>query len=171
MRCSMMLPRSASTVALAAVLFTAACSDRGDKAAGGSGPSLKIEEGVPEAIKAQLATNPAFLRADQEGARTWKAVRAFYEKRQFAPAWIDGRRPTKSFDTLLEALRAAEREGLDPAAYGTPALIAHRQNAGGKRFSRDAFPVDDIDDVDVWSTCSRPSRGRSRRRRDPRRRT
>lgn len=147
-----MLPRSASAVALTTLLFTSACSDRGDRPARGGAPSSKVEKGVPEAIKAQLGTSPAFLRNDKEGERIWKSVRAFYEKRQFTPVWIEGRRPTKSFDTLLDALRGADREGLDPAAYGTPSLIAHRENAGGRRFSRDAFPVDDIDDVEVWST-------------------
>ena len=139
-----------AVAALGSLPFLAACSRGGDRA--DAAPQLKVEEGVPEAIKAQLSTRPAFLRGDREGDRVWKAVRAFYEKRAFAPAWIDGRRPTGEFDELLEALRAAEREGLDPAAYGTQPLAAHRQNASGKRFSRDAFPVDDIDDVDVWST-------------------
>jgi len=137
---------------LSFAVVLAACGDRETATTAAAAPSLKIEKGVPEAIQAQLATRPAFLRGDREGDRIWKSVRAFYEKRQFAPAWIDGRRPTGAFEELLDALRGAEREGLDPGAYGTQALVAHRQNATGKRFSRDAFPVDEIDDVEVWST-------------------
>ena len=146
--------RLSTTAALLALSLAAGCSssERTPDESAGTAPRLKIEEGVPEAIKAQLATRPAFLRGDTEGDRVLKSVRAFYETRDYAPAWIDGRRPTDHLDALLDALRAAEQEGLDPAAYGTQALIAHRQNASGKRFSRDAFPVDDIDDVDVWST-------------------
>jgi len=146
--------RLSTTAALLALSLAAGCGTDRKPAedSGGMAPQLKIEEGVPEAIKAQLAERPAFLRGDREGDRVLKSVRTFYEKRAYAPAWIDGRRPTGHLDALLDALRAAEQEGLDPAAYGTQALIAHRQNAGGKRFSRDAFPVEDIDDVDVWST-------------------
>lgn len=114
--------------------------------------TLEIEAGVPEAIKAQLSTRPAFLANDPESQRLWKAVHTFYEKRDFAPAWIDGRRPTEELDELLEKLQAADREGLDSAMYGGPALVAHRQNANGRRFSRDAFQKNDVDDVDVWST-------------------
>ena len=139
------------TFAALALISIAACSDK-SSTTGTSAPARKVEKGVPEAIKAHLSTKPAFLRADREGERVWKSVRTYYEKRSFAPVWIDGRRPTKEFDALLEALRLSEREGLDPAVYGTPMLISHRQNASGKRFSRDAFPVDDIDDVEVWST-------------------
>jgi L,D-transpeptidase YcbB len=146
--------RFTTTAALLALSVAAGCSSEpkqtGESAA--VAPQLKIEKGVPEAIKAQLATRPAFLRGDKEGERVLKAVRAFYEKREYAPAWVDGRRPTRQLDQLLDALRAAGHEGLDPAAYGTEALVAHREKAGGRRFSRDAFAVDDIDDVDVWST-------------------
>ncbi|HUF23181.1 MAG TPA: L,D-transpeptidase family protein [Vicinamibacterales bacterium] len=146
--------RLSTTAALLALSLAVGCSRERTPAgeSAGMAPQLKIEQGVPEAIKAQLAARPAFLGGDSEGDRVLKAVRAFYEKRDYAPAWIDGRRPTKQLDALLDALGAAEQEGLDPAVYGTQALIAHRQNAGGKQFSRDAFPVDDIDDVEVWST-------------------
>ncbi|MDQ3069646.1 MAG: L,D-transpeptidase family protein [Acidobacteriota bacterium] len=114
--------------------------------------AAKIEPGVVDAIKAQLSARPAFLSEGARNEKAWKAVRQFYEKRAFAPAWIDGRRPTGDFDELLEALRTADREGLDPSMYGTQAIVAHRQNASGKRFSRDAFAKDDVDDIDVWST-------------------
>jgi murein L,D-transpeptidase YcbB/YkuD len=139
-------------VALSAVLAVALACDRSSSTSEGTAPSLKIEPGAPEAIKAQLSSRPAFLAGDADSEATWKAVRKFYEKRAFAPAWIDGRRPTSQLDQLLEALQQAEGNGLDPAMYAAPALTAHRANADGKRFSRDAFGKDDIDDVDVWST-------------------
>ena len=144
-----------STVALlAALALPAACgkSDEEPAAAVGSGASLAIEPGVPEAIKAQLATRPAFLAGDGESERNWKAVQAFYAKRDYAPAWVDGRKPTPELDELLEVIQGAGAEGLDPAMYAGPALTSHRQNANGRRFSRDAFPKGDIDEVDVWST-------------------
>ena len=144
----------ARTVALAVVLASAVACGGSSSAPSreGTAPTLKIEPGAPEAIKAQLSTRPAFLADDPESESAWKAVRKFYEARAYAPAWIDGRRPTPQLDQLLDVLQAAGREGLDPAMYGGPALAAHRANANGRRFSRDAFAKDDIDDVDVWST-------------------
>src|SRR5688500_14749749 len=143
--------RPLRTVALAALLAAGLACGRSPKDEE-SAPTLKIEPGAPEAIKAQLTTRPAILAGDADTEATWKAVRKFYEKRAYAPAWIDGRRPTPELDELLESLQTADGEGLDPAMYAAPALAAHRANADRKRFSRDAFAKDDIDDVDVWST-------------------
>ncbi len=144
-----LLSTSAVAVALA---LTVACSKSEAPADTAGAPVLEIEPGVPEAIKAQLTTRPGFLTGDSESERTWKAVQSFYAKRDYAPAWVDGVRPTGELDELLEVIQGAATEGLDPAMYAGPALMSHRQNANGRRFSRDAFPKDDIDDVDVWST-------------------
>ena len=141
-----------TSVLAAALALTAACGASDPKETTASAPSLKIEPGVPDAIKAQLTTRPAFLSGDGESERNWKSVQAFYAKRDYAPAWVDGRKPTEELDALLEILQGAATEGLEPTMYAAPALMSHRQNANGRRFSRDAFPKDDIDEVDVWST-------------------
>ena len=145
----MLMRSTALAVALAGVV---SCGGSEPPAEARETRTLKIEPGVQEAIKAQLSTRPAFLANDAESQKMWKAVHTFYEQREFAPAWIDGRRPTGELDELLEVLQASAREGLDPAMYGAPALLAHRQNANGRRFSRDSFQKNDVDDVDVWST-------------------
>ena len=95
--------KTVTTAAVAAISLAAliGCGDRKRTDA----PALKVEKGVPEAIKAQLGSKPSFLRGDAEGQRVWKAVRAFYEKRKHAPVWVDGRRPTESLDALLEIYR------------------------------------------------------------------
>lgn len=148
-----MLKRPAVLTVFTAALLTAAACGRTDSPPESAEPkAMEIEPGAQEAIKAHLATRPAFLSRDAESERAWKAVHAFYEQREFAPAWIDGRRPTGELDAFLDVLQAAGGEGLDPAMYGGPALAAHRQNANGRRFSRDAFQKNDIDDVDVWTT-------------------
>lgn len=139
-------------VLVAALAGVVSCGGPDQPAETSTARTLDIEPGVQDAIKAQLSTRPAFLANDAESQKLWKAVHAFYDKREFAPAWVDGRRPTGELDELLEVLQAAEREGLDPAMYGATALAAHRQNANGRRFSREAFQANDVDDVDVWST-------------------
>ena len=135
-----------------ALALSFACGKSDEPVASAGAPTLEIEPGAPEAIKAQLSVRPAFLADDADTERVWKAVRKFYEDRDYAPAWIDGRRPTEELDELLDVLQEAGDKGLDPAMYAAPALVAHRQNANGKRFSRDAFKPEDIDEVDVWST-------------------
>lgn len=42
----------------------------------------------------------------------------FYEKRQFAPAWLEQGKPTARAGLLLAALQKASQEGLNPADYG-----------------------------------------------------
>ena len=143
---------AARAAIIASTLALSFACGRSDEPAPAGAPTLEIEPGAPDAIKAQLSVRPAFLADDAETERVWKSVRKFYEERAYAPAWIDGRRPTEELDELLEVLQGAGDAGLDPAMYASPALVAHRQNANGKRFSRDAFQPDDIDEVDVWST-------------------
>jgi murein L,D-transpeptidase YcbB/YkuD len=41
----------------------------------------------------------------------------FYERRGYRPAWLDDRGPTGQADSLLAALRDADREGLNPLDY------------------------------------------------------
>lgn len=134
-----------------AVAVSVACG-RSEPAKSTDGPALEIEPGVQDAIRTQLSVKPAFLSGDREYEHVWKAVRGVYEEREYAPLWIDGRRPTDELDELLDVLGAAGGEGLDPAMYAAPVLIARRHEAAGGRFSRDAFEPADIDEVDVWST-------------------
>lgn len=114
--------------------------------------ALKVEDGVQEAIRQQLAATPAFLRGDRDYEHVWKALRSVYEARDYAPLWVDGKRPTAELDALLDVLGTAEHEGLEPSLYAAPALISQRADADRGRFSRDAFEIDAIDDIDVWST-------------------
>src|SRR5437868_5488915 len=51
---------------------------------------------------------PQWVDRDELGMRLWRVERDFYERRQYLPAWIDGRKPSPQFDTLIEALRDAE---------------------------------------------------------------
>ncbi len=50
----------------------------------------------------------------------------FYERRLFGPAWSDARGPLPQASRLLATLRAASREGLDPAAYHVETVEALR---------------------------------------------
>jgi murein L,D-transpeptidase YcbB/YkuD len=56
------------------------------------------------------------------------SVTRFYEARWFQPAWIQANSVGRDGDALLEALAQADREGLEPADYLTPAIdsLLHR---------------------------------------------
>jgi L,D-transpeptidase YcbB len=61
------------------------------------------------------------LRGDVEIA-SWKETQAFYRQRGFQPAWIQigwfgGRRVRSEGAALLECLRDARQDGMDPAEY------------------------------------------------------
>ena len=65
---------------------------------------------------------PAFVTRDREGDRLWSLTKQFYQKRDEAPAWTNGRKPTHQMKELIAVLQRADREGLDPALYNAPIL-------------------------------------------------
>ena len=78
---------------------------------------------------------PSFVTRDAEGTHLWDLTRQFYQKRGNAPAWFDGNKPLAEADQLIQAIRHADREGLDPDLYdvadldprhGDPAALDQR---------------------------------------------
>ena len=62
------------------------------------------------------------------------ALRDFYAARNFQPLWVSENAPNARAAALLAALGDAASEGLDPAAYGVPALGAAADNAALTEF-------------------------------------
>ena len=83
---------------------------------------------APE-LKRAVQSAPRWVDRGEFGKRLWEQERQFYEARAYHPAWIDGDRPTRQLDELLEVLGDAHLHGLDPAAYGLDELKAARQKA------------------------------------------
>lgn len=75
------------------------------------------------------AATPSWVDDGALGRRLWAIEQTFYDQREYEPAWIDGDDPTRQLDALLEALREADRHGLDPAAYDYEELAAERAKA------------------------------------------
>ena len=65
---------------------------------------------------------PAFVTRDAEGTHLWDLTRQFYQKRGSTPAWFDGNKPRPQADQLIQAVRRADREGLDPELYNVSEL-------------------------------------------------
>ena len=95
---------------------------------------------------------PEYANQDPEGARLWKQTRSFYERRQFAPAWVEKAKPRPQIDALVKSLREAEVEGLDPQLYNV-AMIEERRKEASKGFLTDkGFDPREAGALDVWFT-------------------
>jgi L,D-transpeptidase YcbB len=64
------------------------------------------------------------------GPSLWKTERLFYERRQYAPAWLKDGRPTEAAQALRQAVQRAPEEGLDPAEYDLGPLGPPRDREG-----------------------------------------
>jgi murein L,D-transpeptidase YcbB/YkuD len=85
--------------------------------------------GVIQAIQAvvESQTAPAALGGhtkDEKQDQAWAAMRSFYEKRQFRPAWLTVEGPRPQAGELLAAIDPLAGEGLDPRSYPKDALGA-----------------------------------------------
>jgi murein L,D-transpeptidase YcbB/YkuD len=101
----------------------------------------------------ESSTRPPFVTQDQESARLWKLTQQFYEKRQFAPAWIrNNAEPRSKMEALTKALHEADKEGLDPELYGFSALEKRRQEASEGFLSQKGFDPKEAGTLEVWLT-------------------
>lgn len=87
-----------------------------------------------EALRDRLRTRVEAERRgldafDAKGETVWAeaSVLRFYEERGFDPAWIGPRGPKRTVDSLLAALRRADREGLSPEGYHVEAISSLRR--------------------------------------------
>jgi len=97
-------------------------------------------------------TRPAYVTRDRDGTRLWKLTRTFYERREFAPAWIEDGAPTPQMESLLQAIHAADREGLDPELYSARLLDERKAIASSGFLTRRGFNPQEAVAMDVWLT-------------------
>jgi murein L,D-transpeptidase YcbB/YkuD len=95
---------------------------------------------------------PAYVTRDGEGARLWQQTRTFYEKRQFAPAWIERGSPRPQMDALISAIQSADRDGIDPELYNARLLDQRRQTVSKGFFSRKRFAPNEAETIDALLT-------------------
>jgi L,D-transpeptidase YcbB len=87
----------------------------------------------------QATEPPEYVTPDDDGRRLWTQARTFYEKRQFAPAWLENGSPRREMQALISIIRAADREGLDPGQYSAGLLGDPSQHRSAGLFSRKRF--------------------------------
>ena len=100
----------------------------------------------------QQPDKPLYVTRDGEGKRLWKQTQQFYERRQFAPAWIEKASPRPQMDDLIGAISAADREGLDPELYSASLLRQRRAEASRGFLSKKGFDPKEAGELDVWLT-------------------
>ena len=95
-----------------------------------SSPSQSSPEEI-QSVQSTLASQrrPDYVTGDDEDVHLWKTVQRFYKLRSYQTAWISYSRPLPQADGLIRALQQADREGLDPAAYGLDEIKLKRAQA------------------------------------------
>lgn len=88
--------------------------------------SSTLTEDVREHIRTRMEAERRGLDA-LEGVHTSASVMPFYEERNFAPVWIGSDGPKATVDSLLAALRRADREGLNPSDYHVETISSLRR--------------------------------------------
>lgn len=84
------------------------------------------------------------LKAQDEAVQSAALVLQFYEERRFDPIWIGPRGPKASVDSLLSALRRADRDGLSPNGYHTE-TIARLHEEIGNQVMEGVGPLSDLE--------------------------
>ncbi|MBA3296631.1 MAG: hypothetical protein H0U19_06820, partial [Acidobacteria bacterium] len=116
------------------------------------GGAHKIQE-MDVALRAALdGPTPEYATKDIEGKKLWPQTRAFYERRQFAPAWLEKARPRPQVDALVKSLREADREGLDPTLYNVSMIEERRKEATKGFLSDKGIDPREAGALDVWLT-------------------
>ncbi|MFP4228964.1 MAG: murein L,D-transpeptidase [Salinivenus sp.] len=78
-------------------------------------------------IDAAHAGTVEALAVDDARIHTGELLTRFYQDRRFEPAWTDDDGPTPRADSLVAALRSAERHGLRPTDYHVSSLDSLRR--------------------------------------------
>ena len=131
------------TLLLTAVAFTSACSGDAEK-------GREMDAALRTFVGS--AERPPFVTADNEGSRLWKQTREFYQKREFAPAWIENAEPRPQMEALIKALRGAHTDGLDPELYNVTRLEERRVEASKGFLTKKGFDPKEAGALDAWLT-------------------
>ncbi len=105
------------------------------------------------ALRAVLnGRSPDYATTDSQGAKLWKQTQTFYTRRDFQAAWVKKAKPRPQIEALIESLREAEQEGLDPHLYNL-SMIEERHREASKGFLTDkGFDPREAGALDAWFT-------------------
>jgi murein L,D-transpeptidase YcbB/YkuD len=82
------------------------------------------------ALKSAISAGSAvFVDEGDRGRQAWQEAQRFYKQNGYQLAWSDGAHARAALDGLINAIRAAEQDGLEPGDYQVDALDAARRAA------------------------------------------
>ena len=94
---------------------------------------------------------PSWVDRSPLGQRLWKVEQAFYQSRQYLPAWVDGVETTPHWKDLIQQLKYSAAHGLDPARYKVAEFETLRaQSQDSMRGTQ--FPIDRVPELDAKMT-------------------
>jgi murein L,D-transpeptidase YcbB/YkuD len=96
------------------------------------------------ALRHLAASTPAWVDKSPVGRRLWKVEQAFYQSRDYLPAWVDGVSTTPQWKDLVQQLKYSEAHGLDPDRYHVAEYERLREqsqtNLRGTQFPKERVP-------------------------------
>jgi murein L,D-transpeptidase YcbB/YkuD len=104
-----------------------------------------------EGIRKTVTATPSWVASNRLGRKLWTIERAFYEKRQYLPAWIDGDGTTPQLKDLIQQLHYSEKHGLEPARYRIAEFDQVREDSQ-KKMQGTVFPVERVPELDAKMT-------------------
>jgi murein L,D-transpeptidase YcbB/YkuD len=82
------------------------------------------------ALKSAIsARSAAFVDEGDRGRHAWQDAQRFYKQNGYQLAWSDGTHARAALDGLINAIRAADQDGLEPGDYHVDSLDAARRAA------------------------------------------
>src|SRR5215203_1030003 len=117
---------------------------------GGAEREQQVQATMHRTLSAQA--RPPYVTPDAEGKKLWTLTKQFYERRDYAPAWIKGTSPPPQVRELIAAVNTARQEGLDPQLYNVALLEQRRQDASKGFLTSKGFDPAEAGGLDVWLT-------------------
>ena len=129
-------------VALLVLVSTASLSGCGDR----------IDNSTHAATIRELTSGtPAWVDRSSIGRRLWKVEQAFYQSREYLPAWIDGVSTTPQWKDLIAQLNYSSAHGLDPSRYRVEEFERLREESQS-RLRGTQFPIGRVPELDLQMT-------------------
>jgi L,D-transpeptidase YcbB len=131
---------------LAAGLFTTAC--------GGDAKLRVLQAEAVEGLLQSIPEDGVILLTSGDTIRVSAATLAFYRNREWQPAWVGAKRPTRVGTRVHEAIANAWMDGLPPARYGHDIArdVLNRLNSTGGARLGDSLAVRYLADLDILLT-------------------
>ena len=134
------LPRLVVALILSALLSAVGC-----------GKGIDNSTHAPAIRTLTTHAAPPWVDRSPLGQRLWKVEQAFYQSRQYLPAWVDGVETTPHWKDLIQQLKYSAVHGLDPARYRVAEFETLREQSQDS-LRGTQFPIERVPELDAKMT-------------------